>query len=269
MRKQIGRWARLTFAAVAVVCLASPALAERIAVGGAGAATEYLRRLGMEFQARTGIEVEVVASMGSSGALRAAADGVLDVAVSGRALTAEATAKGLSVAFTVRTPFVFATSHPAPQKLTLAEIVKAFKTGRGAWSDGEPMRVILRPKLDGDTAIMEEISPNLGVAIEEARRRPDVPIAATDQDNAALAERTPGSLVGTTWLQVKAEKRNLRLITVDGTEPTLENLERGAYPYVKNLSFVLPPNPKPAAERFLAFVRSSEGEEVLRRAHGY
>jgi phosphate transport system substrate-binding protein len=251
------------------VIFSSSSRAEGIKLGGTGAATEFLRRLGSAFTAQTGIATEVVPGIGSSGALRAAGDGAIDIVAAGRPLTPAETAKGLAVAFSLRTPFAFVTSHPAPQGLSLAEIGRAYAAPNMAWASGEPMRVILRPKLEGDTILMETLFPSLKTAIETARRRPDIPVAATDQDNADLVERTPGSISGMTYLQAVMEKRNLRMITLDGVEPTLENFERGAYPYGKSIDFVISAQPKPEVDRFLAFVRSPGGQELYRRAHGY
>jgi phosphate transport system substrate-binding protein len=93
-----------------------------------------------------------------------------------------------------------------------------------------------------------------------------VPVAATDQDNAEKAEQLPGSLVGATLTQIMLEKRNLRVIAIDGIEPTLENFERGRYRYAKNLHFVVSAKPTPVAERFIMFLRSSEGRALLRQA---
>ena len=78
------------------------------------------------------------------------------------------------------------------------------------------MRVILRPRSESDTALMGELFPGLAPAMAKARQRPDIPVAATDQDNADMAEQTPGSLVGSTLTQLELEERNLRLVPIDG-----------------------------------------------------
>ena len=106
--------------------------------------------------------------------------------------------------------------------------------------------------------------PGMAAAIEVARQRPDVPIAATDQDNANMAERIPGSLTSSTLSQVKMERRNLRFVAIDGVEPSLENLESGAYPFAKPIYFVLPAKKSPLAERFIAFLGSPAARGALR-----
>lgn len=91
-----------------------------------------------------------------------------------------------------------------------------------------------------------------------------MPTAATDQDNAVLAEHVPDSLTGTTLTQLKTEHRNLRVVPLDGVEPTLANFESGAYPFAKKLYFILRPNSAPDAQRFMDFLRSPVGQEALR-----
>ena len=104
----------------------------------------------------------------------------------------------------------------------------------------------------------------MGAAIETARRRAEVPTAATDQDNAALADRTAGSLVGTTMTQIKTEHRNLHVVPLDGVEPTLANFESGAYRFAKHLYFIVPRTSSAEAQRFMEFLRSARGVKALR-----
>ena len=256
---------------ICIACLPLPCGSahanDSIKIGGTGAATELLRRLGSAFLGQGGIAVDVVPSLGSSGGISAVVDGVLDLAVSGRALKAEESSKGLAVPLTLRTPFVLASSHPKPDGLRAAELPDAFVSERAAWSDGTAIRVILRPRSESDTALIGELFPGVASAIEKARRRPDIPIAATDQDNADLAEHTPGSLVGSTFMQIKAERRNLRAVAIDGIEPTFENFERGHYRYQKVLYFVTRVQVGATTERFVDFLRSAEGQRLLREAY--
>jgi len=255
------------------VCLAAtaPALpagaADTLTVGGTGSANELLRMVGAAFEARSGVTVDVVASLGSTGAIHALADGVLDVVVAGRRLTPKEVSEGLSVALSVRTPFVLATSHPSPGTMTLGDIANAYRSERAVWDDGSPIRPILRPRTEADTALMGELFPGLAAAMAMARQRPDVPVAATDQDNADMAEQTPGSLIGSTLTQLRLEKRKLRVIPIEGLEPSFENFERGIYPYAKPLNFIVRTPPAASAERFIGFLRSPEGQAMLRKAN--
>ena len=239
------------------------AAANKLRLGGT--AIGMLRQVGAEFTAATGVKVDVVASLGSSGAIRALTDGVLDIAVTARPLKSDETAAGLRQVAVLRTAYVIATSHfnaPGIKSVDLAKIVAAEKP---TWADGTPIRIILRPRSDTDTALLGELFPGMTYAIESARGRAELPTAATDQDNAALADRTPGSLIGTTMTQIKTEHRNLHVVPLDGVEPTLANFESGVYPFAKKLYFIVPRNSAPEVQRFVDFLRSPQGIKALRQ----
>ena len=259
-----GKFEKL-FGVVALVVLAGNlAAAETVRIGGTGAATEMMKAIGEAFTAASEIPVEVIPNLGSSGGIRAAADGVVDIAVSGRALKPDEIAAGLTQIVFTRTPYVFVTSHRAPTGLKSVEIAEIFKSSQARWADGTPIRIILRPRSDSDTALLAELFPGLGAAIEAARLRPDVPVAATDQDNTEIAENIEGSLVGATFTQIKTERRKLRVVTLDGVEPTLENFETGVYPFGKTLYLITSTKKAAKRERFLAFLQSPRGRDLLR-----
>jgi phosphate transport system substrate-binding protein len=240
------------------------ARANTLRMGGVGAATMLLPGLFEAFEGSRTVKLKVFPSLGSSGGLRALTEGVLDAAVSGRPLTEQERAAGLKPVLSIRTPFVLITSHPRPNGLRSSEIADIFKSLRPTWKDGSPIRIILRPRSDSDTTVLGGMFPGMAAAIETARQRPDIPIAATDQDNADLAERMAGSLSASTLTQIISERRALRVVTIDGIEPSLAALEGGSYPYTKTLDFVMSPRTSPQAGAFLAFLRSSAGQALLR-----
>jgi phosphate transport system substrate-binding protein len=238
--------------------------ADTLRMGGTGAATAFLPELFATLERSQAITLKLIPSLGSGGGLRALQDGVLDVAVSGRPLKSEELKRGLTHAATIHTPFVLVTSLARPNGLNSTDIAGIFKSQNATWADGTPVRIILRPKGDSDTPILGGMFPGMAAALEVARRRPDVPVAATDQDNASLAERMPGSLAGSSFTQIKMERRNLRFVAIDGAEPSMDNFQSGAYPFGRPLFFVLPARKIPAADRLIAFLRSPEGAAALR-----
>ncbi len=103
-------------------------------------------------------------------------------------------------------------------------------------------------------------------ALVHLRKRPDLSIAATDQDNADVAERVKGSLTGASLVQILSEKRNLRFVSIDGVGATLENYQNGSYPYAKPLYVVVPSAVSADARAFIAFLATPATEVLLRRA---
>ncbi len=244
---------------------AGSAVAEQpLRIGGTGSATEMLRLVSAKFTAASQIKVDVIPSLGSSGAIRALGDGVLDIVVSARTLKESESGKGLRLVAVLRTGYVIATSHRNTKGLKAADLPKIFIADKPVWADGSPIRIILRPRSESDTALLGKLFAGLGEAIEVARKRSDIPVAATDQDNVAMAERMPGSLIGTTVTQLKTEKRPLYIVPLDGQQPTLANVESGAYPFVKSMYVFISGKISPEAKQFVEFLRSPKGLTALR-----
>ena len=218
----------LIFGAAAAPTLAC---AQTLKVGGTGAVTELLRQLAPAFTAQTGIVLEVIPSLGTGGANAAVADGAIGLSVAGRDLKEKEVAKGLQVATTLRTPFGLVTSRPGPDNLNSDDIAGLYGADKPIWPDGTPILITLRPVDESDNLVLADLFPGMAEAIEHMRSRPDISVAATDQDNAEAAEKIEGSLVGATLTQMTTEKRNLRFVAIDGAAPTLENVANGSYPY--------------------------------------
>jgi phosphate transport system substrate-binding protein len=141
---------------------------------------------------------------------------------------------------------------------------KIYAGPRPTWADGTPLRIILRTRLDADTMILSELLPEMRTAFAAARQRPDVPVAATDQDNTKLAETMPGALIFGGLSQLEMEKRDLRVVAIDGAMPSLAAIENGTYRYEKMFYLVFPRERSAAAQRFLAFLHGAAGRNALR-----
>src|SRR5436309_5990025 len=114
------------------------AQADDMKVGGTGAAYGLLLRLSEAFHAASpGDRIEVIAGLGSSGALAAAAEGAIGLAIVSRDLKADETAKGLVAQPLLHTPFLFVTSHPDPQVLTKTDVVAIYEGTVTRWPDGK------------------------------------------------------------------------------------------------------------------------------------
>jgi phosphate transport system substrate-binding protein len=195
-----------------MLAFASQASAQALTLGGTGGAMGMAERLGAAYAAADGPQVEIIPSLGSSGAISAVADGAIDLAISSRPLRTAESARGLVAIPIARTPLVFATSRQESSTLGSADISAIFASVDPKWPDGAELRIVLRPASDTDLPILADYFPGFAEAVESARQRYEIPVAATDQDNAALAEELPGSLVHAGLSQLLTERRNLRTV---------------------------------------------------------
>lgn len=251
-------------AALAIAVAASGAeSADVLRIGGTGGALGMMTHMAAPFTAASGIETEILPSLGTNGSLRAAADGAIDVALLARKLKPSEAKYGLSVVPFARTALVFVTSHPKPNSWRDVELAGIFNSEIRKWKDGTPINIILRTKVDTDTEIIGTIFPGLRDALKQAQARPDVPVASTDQDNAELAQSLNGSFVQAGLSQMVTEKRKLSLVPINGIEPSIANLENGTYPYEKPFYMAFKPGNR-NAEALAKFLHSKAGLDALR-----
>jgi phosphate transport system substrate-binding protein len=86
---------------------------ETIRIGGTGSVLAAMRILGNELRkVEPDTQIEVLASLGTSGGIEALAEGVIDVGLAARRLKPDEIAKGVSEAACMTTALVFAANHP-------------------------------------------------------------------------------------------------------------------------------------------------------------
>jgi phosphate transport system substrate-binding protein len=274
MRKQTipifycGRFLAFAIASTAMLFAVEATAATEIRIGGTGNALGTMRLLGDAFnQQNAEIVVAVLPSIGTSGAIRAVPKDALDIGLSSRALTAEEQASGVIALEYARTPLVFVVATKTKvTAITLDQLGNIYSGKLVNWPDGSQIRPVLRQSGDDNTKQVMRMSPALDKAMSEMAKRPGMPFATTDQEAADKAERIPGALGISTLSLIVSESRALRALTLNGVEPTVSNSASGKYPYVKRLFLITQVNSSERVKRFIAFVQSPAGREILIRA---
>lgn len=251
------------------LCLgvAAGVAAEEFRIGGTGAALGTMRLLAEAFTSQNSeIHITVVPSLGSGGSIKAVLAEAIGLAVTSRAMNEVERRLGLQEIEYARTPFVFAVSASSSTKaITSAELADIYAGRQQTWPDGRAARVVLRPASDIDTAMVKSISPAVRAAVALAEARPGVRFAVNDQDAGEDLAKITGAVGPSTLALIVSEGRALHALRLDGIAPSPQAAASGQYPYFKRLYFVTAPRPAPAVARFIAFVRSSAGREVLER----
>jgi len=253
--------------AVALALCATPAGAETIRIGGTGAALGTMRLQADAFHATgTQSRVSVLQALGSGGAIKALFAGGVEIAVLSRPPTTEERERGLTVTEYAVTPLVFATWRGNPiDGVTVADLADLYAGRRTQWRDRTPVRLVLRPSSDSDTQVMSGMSHDLRDGVAAAGKRQGMIVANNDTEAADLIERTEGSIGSTTLALLLSERRNVKVLVLDGVVPSTKALADGRYRLQKHLYLVTATGAGAGTRGFVAFVRSPAGRVILER----
>jgi phosphate transport system substrate-binding protein len=257
------------FVAVLLWCGGCPA--EDLVVGGTSLGIGVIRLLGPVYaEGRPGARVSVPPSLGSAGGINAVAGGAFALAVSARPLIESESAQGLVAEAWARTPFVLAAASGIAARVNLSteDVVAAYGGGDVRWpGGGGRIRPVLRPIREIASLILIAGFPRLEPLIERGLQARGALVALSDREALETAERLPGALVATTLIALRSETRPLAAVSLNGVEPSVENMELGLYPISATLWLVRKADAPASVSSFLEFLRSLPAETIL-RAHG-
>ncbi len=219
---------------------------------------------------RPEIKIDVPASIGSSGAIRAAAEGAMSVGLIARPLKDEEQKLGLTVLPYARTVIVIGV-HPtvADDGITSEDLVRIYKKTKTSWQDGHEIVVLTREP--GDNTIIEvgKAFPGFKEAYAESKQAKRWTTLYTDQEMHQVLTKTPYALGFSDLGAITAERLPIKALKMNGVLPTEEHVRSGQYPLVHTLAYVLRQDKlSPEAKAFIDFTRSAAGEAVI-RANGY
>jgi phosphate transport system substrate-binding protein len=265
---------RLQLSIFAILLLVGPFFAgnifagtrEPLTVTGTGSSIGAMQIMAKVFQKKyPAVAVQVLPSIGSTGGIKAVQEGKIGIGLSSRLLKPEEQSASIIEEPYGRAAFVFGVQASNSTKgFTLAEIEDIYAGTRKAWSDGTPIRLILRPLSDAYSTYLANINPGLKLASAKAHSIPGVYVGNTDQEAAIQIEKTSGSFGTTSSSLVAAEKRKIKALSVDGVAPTLSNVSTGKYPFAMTLTIVYKRDAyKGSVRDFTEFIFSKDGQKIL------
>ncbi|EIM64073.1 substrate-binding domain-containing protein [Desulfobacter postgatei] len=242
-----------------------------ITIGGTGNALGTMKWIAQAYQeANPDVQITLLPSIGSSGAIKAVPKGAIQIGLSARPLKDAELEKGLVAVEYARTPTVFAVSNRTKiDAVTQTQLVDIYKGVLKQWPDGSTIRPIIRQAGDDNTKQIKALSPELKKAVEIAENQQGFLFASTDQEAVDKIENTPGSIGVTSLALLISEKRELRALTLDGVEPNIQSCIAGDYPIIKRFYFILPKERSAQVDAFLEFVFSEKGSDILKQNGNY
>jgi phosphate transport system substrate-binding protein len=214
--------------------------------------------------------IEVPASLGSAGGIRAAAEGAIALGLISRPLKSPEQALGLTSVPYARTAVVIGThATVGDDGITFADLLDIYKGTKTRWRDGREIIVLTREPGDSSIEVLERTIPGFKEVFADSHKAKRWMTFFKDQEmNQALASK-PSAIGLSDVGAIAAERLPIKALKVNGVLPTPDDVRSGRYPFVKTLSFVFVPGKlAPGAQAFLDFVRTPEAAQLL-AAHGY
>lgn len=254
---------RLLSCLIAVLSMAGAALAEPVRIGGTGVGSALFERLAQEYRKSTpGAEINVLMPpLGSNGGVRALRAGGLEIALLGRAPTADESTQ-LQAETYARTPFVIVVNGPHAPRLSFRELADIYAGRRTQWEDGTPIRLVMRSKNESDMLILRGMAPELNEAVDAAYLRKGLLYADNDLDAIDLVARLPGAIGPTTLGLARLDGRRVNPVVVNGVEASDKLIASGGYPWMKPIVVATSTAPNAAVKGFLGFARSDRGRRL-------
>lgn len=240
-------------------------------LAGSGTNLPIIRVLAQAFlQQHPELSIEVPKSIGSNGGINAVADGAIAIGLISRELRQREMGLGLTVQNYARTPLIIAV-HPsvAEENLSLTEILDIYWGKKTSWKNGKEIIVLSREPGDSSIEAMEKRVPGFREVYEESQQAKRWTILFTERVMNETLAKTPQAIGFSDLGQLTIERHPIKALKVNGVAPTVKNLKNGSYPLHKPLAFVYRKDRLPEGARlFIDFVRSKEGEKIL-KTNGY
>jgi phosphate transport system substrate-binding protein len=250
----------------AVLLLAGMAQAETIKIGGSGSMIPLLTELGKAYMKKNPKDTVEVnqKSMGQPGGIAAVSAGAIDIAMSGMDLTAEQLKLPLLPLEIARVAGVVAVSNDVTVKsITSKQLCDIYSGKITNWKQlggaDAQINAITRPESDST-----KVNFRKGFAcmanLVEAPHIPNMP-KAVDMVSALEIRKSAIGPVDSIALMNSGGK--FKQIKIDGKG--YEDLASGKWPFILHNNLVLGKNRGDGVKRFLNFIKSAEGQAIIKK----
>jgi phosphate transport system substrate-binding protein len=231
----------------------------------AGATTlqrSFMPEAARDFHTETGVRIHIEGGNTNPG-LRALLASEIDMAGAGRHLTAAEKKQGLVEHFLGWDVLAVVVQRTNPvNALTLAQLRGIFSGEIRSWKEvggrDEPIIVVTSPKGSGMRAAVQEL-----VLGEKSFTTAEVVSGVVGQADQQLS-MFPTGMTAISLSMVDNER--VKLLLVEGVEPSAANVAAGRYPLAKPLALVTRGQPKGQLEQFIRFALSPRGQRILAKS---
>jgi phosphate transport system substrate-binding protein len=239
---------------------------ERIVIDGSTGGMPLAAALGKAFQERNpGVTIEIGKGLGTKPRIQALVEGKIDIALASHGLNVgDITRQGMAVYEIANVAVVFGVNASVPvAKITTQQICDVYAGKTSNWKSlgGPEMEIAARTRPDSEVDT-EVVRDNIA-CLKDLKMPEAVKVMPRSGDMANELAATAGAIGMTTMTVVEQSQGKIKALSIDGIDPSVQNVERKAYRFVRESFFVIKLPASPAVARFLEFTRGSIGHTVI------
>lgn len=240
--------------------------AEKIVVDGSTGVMPLASALAKAYQERhPAAMVEMGKGLGTKARLQALAEGKIDIALASHGLVAEElTRQGMAVHEIAKVAVVFGVNAGVPVTDLSHRQVCDIYTGKVTnWKGLGGPDLAIAPRTRPDTEVDAQVVRAKIGCLKDLKMAEGVKVMPKSGDMAKELAATAGAIGMTTMTVVEQSRRQVNPLFLNGITPSAENVTRKAYTLTRDSFLVTKAPPSPAVAKFLEFIRSPAGEEVI------
>ncbi len=245
-------------------CLAEPGCRRSegggaVNVVGSTSIQPFAEHLSQEYAKKHPNEKVDVQGGGSTAGLQAVANGLAQIGMCSRELTAEEAGQFNRVLIARDGLAVVVNPANPVSELKTEQIRDIFSGAIRNWKEvggkDEPIRVITREESSGTRDCFVHLV--MGKEAKIARE------ALVQESSGAVKELVKGNTEAIGYISLGLLSKELKALIVDGEPPTAQGVLEGKYKLARPLLFVTRGTPTPAAQKFIDFVLLPESQKEL------
>lgn len=237
-------------------------------IAGSGSNIPITQELLNEYAKEFGINTLLPVSIGSSGAIKALQAKDIDIGLISRPLNEHEKKSGLKQKKYARIGIVFGVHIGVPDdNIQTSELINIYSGSKNTWSNGENIIVLIREEGDSSNTVLSEKIPGFRKVLEESLDSKRWEILYTDAEETEAIMNTQNAIGITDTTVLDSGGSTIKPLKFNGVDPTLDNISNQSYPLYKDLYFAYREPLIDEAGKFMDFVYSRKGREVINN-HG-
>lgn len=170
--------------------------------------------------------------------------------------------------------FVFFVEEDNPMENLTSEQIKAIYHGDITnWSElgGKDQEILAfqRPANSGSQTMMEYFMGDVSLKAPQTYEKVDAMMGVIKKVAQYANEKGAIGYSFRYFLEELNQEKGVKMLSIDGVYPTLENIENDTYPLTTNVCLITRKNESnPNVQKMIAFILSDDGQEIVRKT-GY